>query len=347
MSIQYQVRSGALTGFLPLLASLGGDADSLLTAVGLDREVLANPDLLINIEQLALLLDNCARQLQCADFGLRLASYQGIGMLGVLGKILLKASTLGYAFNAAQRFMSLHNKAEHWRIRQECGLLYLHRIEHFYAIDHSQQYREMAIGACYRLIRAFAGEEIRARRVEFIHRPVAPLKVYAQFFGCEVLFNQEFDRMVFDESLLQRPLRPADGALVEKLDDYIRHLLSTCEENLELQVRTLVAQTIGVQQHSLPQIAALLGLHPRSLQRRLKAENLRFKALVQDVKMQTASWHLAASSLDITQLAEMLGYSDIAAFSKAFRSSQQMSPSQWRKTHGQAAISSHLPSKIG
>lgn len=334
MSIVYQVRSGALSGFLPLLGSLQGDADGLLAAVGLDREVLANPDRLIAIEQLATLLDNCATRLECADFGLRLASYQGIDMLGVLGRVLLTASTLGAAFNAAQRFMALHNKAEHWRIREEGGLVCLHRIEHFYAIDNPRQYREMALGACYRLVHAFAGESVRAQRVEFVHQPLAPLSRYRQFFGCEVLFNQEFDRLLFDPSVLQRPLVAADGPVQAQVDDYVRHLLSRCEENLELQVRTLVSQTIGLQQHSLAHIAALLGLHPRTLQRRLLVENLQFKALVQDVKMKTASWYLSASSLEITQLADMLGYAEIAAFSKAFRLSQGVSPSQWRALHG-------------
>ena len=334
MSIVYQVRSGALSGFLSLVSSLNGDADGLLAAVGLDREVLANPDRLIDIEQLATLLDNCAKHLVCADFGLRLAGYQGIDMLGVLGRVLLTAPTLGAAFNAAQRFMALHNKAEHWRMREEGGLVCLHRIEHFYAIDNPRQYREMALGACCRLVRAFGGEAIRPLRAEFVHQPLAPLSRYRQFFGCEVLFNQEFDRLVFDPSVLQRPLLPPDGQLLAQVDDYVRDLLSRCEESLELQVRTLVSQTIGLQQHSLAHIAALLGLHPRTLQRRLLAENLQFKALVQDVKMKTASWYLSASSLEITQLADMLGYADIAAFSKAFRLSQGVSPSQWRAVHG-------------
>ena len=334
MSIVYQVRSGALSGFLPLVGSLQGDADGLLAEVGLDREVLANPDRLIGIEQLASLLDNCAKRLDCPDFGLRLAGYQGIDMLGVLGRVLLTAPTLGAAFNAAQRFMALHNKAEHWRIREEGGRVCLHRIEHFYAIDNPRQYREMALGACCRLVRAFGGEDLRPLRAEFVHQPLAPLSRYRQFFGCEVLFNQEFDRLVFDPSVLQRPLLPPDGQLLAQVDDYVRELLSRCEENLELQVRTLVSQTLGLQQHSLAHIAALLGLHPRTLQRRLLAENLQFKALVQDVKMKTASWYLSASSLEITQLADMLGYAETAAFSKAFRLSQGLSPSRWRAVHG-------------
>lgn len=331
MTMQYEIRSGALSGFVDLLAALGGDADALLAGVGLDREVLLNPDQLIGTAQLVRLLDESARQLQCADFGLRLASYQGIEMLGLLGKVLVSAPTLEYAFNAAQRFTALHNKAEQWRIQVQSGLLYVHRVEHFFALGNTEQYREMAVGACYRLLRAFGGADIRPRRVEFSHRAQAPLKRYYQFFGCEVLFNQEFDRLVLDPAILQRPVQAPDGQMAAKIDDYLRSLLSQCAENLELQVRTLITQTLGLQQHSLEHIAPLLGLHKRTLQRRLRAENLQFKTLLQEVKIDTACWHLAASSMGITQLSELLGYSDVAAFSKAFRLRQQLSPTQWRK----------------
>lgn len=327
----YQVRSAALTGLPELLQSLGGDLAQLLAGVGLTPQVLTNPDQLIATEQLVALLDNCAKQLHCADFALRLARYQGIGMLGVLGKVLVAAPTLEYAFNAAQRFMALHNQAEHWRIKHADALLYVHRIEHFYELDNAQQYRELALGVCYRLIRTFAGEDIRPRRVEFIHRPLADVKLYQQFFACEVVFNQEFDRLVFEQTLLQRPLVLPDGQTVAKIDDYIANLLSHCGQNLELQVRTLLSQTLGIQQHSLQHIASLMGLHKRTLQRRLLAENLQFKTLLQEVKINTACWHLSASSMDITQLSELLGYADVAAFSKAFRLRQQMSPAQWRK----------------
>jgi AraC-like DNA-binding protein len=331
MAMQYEIRSGALSGFFELLAALDGDADALLAGVALDREVLLNPDRLIGTAQLVRLLDDSARQLHCADFGLRLAGYQGIEMLGVLGKVLVSAPTLEYVFNAAQRYMALHNKAEYWRIEVQGGLLHVHRVEHFFALDNTEQYREMAVGACYRLLRAFGGADIRPRRVEFSHRAQAPLKRYYQFFGCEVLFNQEFDRLVLDPAVLQRPVLPPDGQTVAKIDDYLRNLLSHCAENLELQVRTLIAQTLGIQQHSLEHIASLMGLHKRTLQRRLLGENLQFKTLLQEVKINTACWHLAASSMDITQLSELLGYADVAAFSKAFRLRQRMSPTQWRK----------------
>ena len=71
--------------------------------------------------------------------------------------------------------------------------------------------------------------------------------------------------------------------------------------------------------------------------RRLAAEGLSFKPLVHRVKMDLAGWQVQASSMPLTLLADVLGYADQAAFSKAFREAYGMSPSAWRRLHRPAA----------
>jgi AraC-like DNA-binding protein len=75
----------------------------------------------------------------------------------------------------------------------------------------------------------------------------------------------------------------------------------------------------------------MLDIPARTLQRRLREEGTTFKQLLQDARMQTARWHLSASSIDINLLSATLGYTDISAFSKAFRVAHGISPLQWRK----------------
>ena len=53
--------------------------------------------------------------------------------------------------------------------------------------------------------------------------------------------------------------------------------------------------------------------------------------------MDLAGWQVHASSMPLTLLADVLGYADQAAFSKAFREAYGMSPSAWRRLHRPAA----------
>ncbi|XQE68831.1 AraC family transcriptional regulator [Pseudomonas sp. P3C3] len=333
MTIRYEVRSAALTGLPAEVASLGGDLDALLAGVGLSRAALDDGDCLIGIEQLTRLLHEAAVRLHCPDLGLRVARHQGVEMLGLLGRLLAGEPDLQAAFLAAQRYLALHNKAEHWRLLPLEGRVQVRRIEHFFAVEGAQQYREMAIGACARLVRAMGGADLRPLRVEFSHSPVAAPARYRQHLGCEVLFDQEFDGLVYDAAILRRPVCALGGEDA----GYLRERLDGLQDSLELQVRSLIMQTLGMRQHSLGHIAELLGLHPRTLQRRLAAEGLSFKPLVHRVKMDLAGWHVQASSMPLTLLADVLGYADQAAFSKAFREAYGMPPLAWRRLHRPAA----------
>lgn len=334
MTIRYELRSASLTGYEAEVTRLGGDLPRLLSEAGLTLAQLRDGDFLLGSHQVIHLLASGAERLACPDLGMRVAGHQGIEMLGLLGTLLCAQPNLQAAFAAAQRYMALHNKAEHWRLQQHGGRVYVRRIEHFYGAEHAQQYREMAVAACARLAREICGNpEVRPLRVEFSHSPLAAEKTYRQHFGCEVLFNQEHDCLVFAGSVMTLAVKPLSSQAQARIDDYLRDLLASLHDSLEMQVRTLITQTLGLHLHSLEHIAALLGLHPRTLQRRLLAENLSFKQLVVEVKMQLASWHLHASAMDLTRLADALGYNDLAAFSRAFKNHHGVSPSRWREQH--------------
>lgn len=334
MTLRYELRSASLIGFEDEVVSLGGDLPRLLSDAGVTLAQLRDADCLIASQQVIELLANGAERLRCLDLGMRVASHQGIAMLGLLGTLLCAQPNLQAAFACAQRYMALHNKAEHWRLQQHGGQVYLRRIEHFYGAENAQQYREMAMAACARLAREICGGgDMWPLRVEFSHSPLAPGKTYRQHFGCEVLFNQEHDCLVYAAGVMARPVKPLSSQAQARIDGYLRDLLASLQDSLEMQVRTLITQTLGVHQHSLEHIAQLLQLHPRTLQRRLLAEQLSFKQLVQEVKMQLASWHLHASAIDLTRLADALGYNDLAAFSRAFKNHHGLAPSRWREQH--------------
>ena len=108
-------------------------------------------------------------------------------------------------------------------------------------------------------------------------------------------------------------------------------MLALHGDDIERQVRTLILQTMGIKEHSLDNIAALLHLHKRTLQRKLKDKGLYFKSILNEVRINTACWHLEASNMDITLISEILGYRDISAFSRAFKSEMKCSALQWRK----------------
>lgn len=327
----YEIRSGALAGFNQLVPHLGGDPSALLARVGLPADCMRRPDLLIPVATLSELLNLCAGELGCPDFGLRLANMQGVRILGALGQLVLDSADLRSALAVTQCYMALHNQAEHWRIKVEGERFVARRFDHFGDTPAAAQYRELAMGAGYRLIQDLAGQDIRPRQVLFRQGPLSPARRYRDFFYTEVLFGQPDDCLVFDADIERRPLNPPGPGLKRYFEEFSRQLLDEHGGSRAEQVKALILQILGAQRHSLAQISRLMGVPGRTLQRHLRREGTSFKQLLQEARMETARWHLRASSIDIGLLSATLGYTDISAFSKAFRALHGRSPLQWRK----------------
>lgn len=74
-----------------------------------------------------------------------------------------------------------------------------------------------------------------------------------------------------------------------------------------------------------------MGLTSWSLQRRLREEGLSFTSLVDNVRCEMAKYYLQQHQLPISEMALLLGYSEVSAFSRAFRRWFSISPRQWRQ----------------
>ena len=76
------IRAAGLLGFRRMVNNMGADPDRFLLAAGIDPKLLQSPDNYISYAAMIALLEDCAQQLDCPDFGLRLSGYQDIDILG-------------------------------------------------------------------------------------------------------------------------------------------------------------------------------------------------------------------------------------------------------------------------
>ncbi|WP_417347028.1 AraC family transcriptional regulator ligand-binding domain-containing protein [Ferrimonas sp.] len=332
MTDGFRIRVSALVGLDRLIEELGGRAQGLLADFGLTAEQL-HSEQTMDIEELARLLEHCAAQLCCPELGLRLGARQDLTMLGELGMVLRRCDTPEQALKAVRSLMAFHNQSEYWDHRLHGQLLAIHRFDNFHGDTDSRQYKELAISACYRLCQDLIGPDFRAARVDFAHAPLSPRPYYRDHFGCEVMFNQPQDTLWIPGAFLRRNLH---GSPVGERQLLARQLSQRLAENGQgrvAQVGGLIQQTLGSGQANIDHVAGLLGLNRRTLQRQLKAQGTEFRTLLSELRMQSACWHLRYSNMEVTLLAEILGYHDLSAFSRAFKRRMGESPQAWRSAN--------------
>jgi transcriptional regulator GlxA family with amidase domain len=85
------------------------------------------------------------------------------------------------------------------------------------------------------------------------------------------------------------------------------------------------------EQVTLEDLARRISVSARTVDRHLKKENLRFRDLAQQVRIQRACDLLGAPGATVAQVALSLGFSDAANFSRAFRRVSGVSPGQYQQ----------------
>lgn len=145
-----------------------------------------------------------------------------------------------------------------------------------------------------------------------------PLLELIPFGG--VSFERAHNRLHFPRAMLDEPLPQADPHTLETCIAQCDVLLQRNEQRrgLTAVVRTKLFGDSG-RFPTLPEIAAELDMHPRTLRRRLAEEGTSFRALLGEARSALAVDLLCNVGLTVEEVSKRLGYTDPSTFSHAFK----------------------------
>ncbi len=178
------------------------------------------------------------------------------------------------------------------------------------------------------------GQSLTAQRVEFSFS-LDSTQALETFFGCRIRTGADGNRLKLHRRDLDRPFVSYNAELLEMLtpaldralDEHLRSR-SLCEAVKQLQKRNLVGGRPDIRI-----VASELGMSDRTLQRRLRDEGTSFKHLLAQARHEQALSYLADPSLDIKEIAFLVGYEDQNSFYRAFRLWERDTPTNWRVRH--------------
>jgi AraC-like DNA-binding protein len=151
-------------------------------------------------------------------------------------------------------------------------------------------------------------------------------------FGCKE------NRLVFPKATLALPLMMADPAALRLAREQCERALAEIQERSRTtaRVRSLLARRGGLSR-TLEDVARSLHVSSRTLKRRLAEEGTTFKELADHARREEALRLVAGTDLALEAVAERLGYSDLANFSRAFRRWAGATPGAHRRAARRAA----------
>lgn len=329
-------------GQLMLLNVSDHAALEIFTDAGLPARALEEPDFPISLDQELSICLALARQLgkrspARAFFDAR--DHMGIENLGVLGMAMRHAASAIEALKACLTYPQL--SWGHCRMvvrRQPNASLFSFSMQRPHIRDASTQDIDRLVEYCIVLdlvtsMRNIEGIVASGQPPRYITFPFAEPADWAEIrdeLPCPVRFSQKEACLAFPAAFDDTPLPRANPLVYRSYISIAKKLSLMLAEEIgisERVTRWLWAYTPPLRRG---EIAKQLGMSERSLTRSLAAENASYAELLVLVQRERAQNFLRNRSLTVTEISERLGYSEPAAFTRAFSKWTGMSPLKWR-----------------
>jgi AraC-like DNA-binding protein len=333
------VRVQALRLYSEVVRELGGDPARLLASVHIAPQALTQIDAFISYRSVVHLLERTAVELNCPDFGLRLASRQGgIATLGPLEVAMRNSTTVGEAYRYCAGHMQVYSPVVSIEIEDDrVGDRHFMRFEILLdRVPHQRQAVENALGLTHHAVMALSSGHFGAREVWFVHTPLLPLSTYQRFFGCAVYFGKPFNAVFFNRRDFAQPIQNQDPQIYEMASSYIDIKFPAMSQRLTPRVYAIATRLLASGLCTNAAVADKLNLHPRTLQRRLRDEHSSFEAIKDDVRRDAAARYLTQTDLPLIRISTLLGYSESSVLTRSCQRWFSKSPRQIREESGRA-----------
>ncbi len=326
------VRTDALRNFKDLAASLGGDPAALLRRSRIDPGVLDNPSGALSYRKMVQLLERASAELDRPDFGMRLAAVQkGTKVVGPLDLAMRNSPTLGAAFRYCADHVQAYSSATQISFEKTDDRRVFMRFEILLAkLPQQRQVVEHALALIQHQTLAYSRGQARAREVWFTHEPLAPLSTYRAHFNATLRFGQSMNGLFFNEEDFDLPLPDSDPQLYEMAASFIEHRFPSSPMTLSTKVQSIIARLLIEGNCTHERVTSALGLHPRTLQRRLREEGESFEAIRDSVRRDVALRYLQQPNVPLVRVTEILGYSETSVLSRSCHRWFSASPRQLR-----------------
>lgn len=331
------VSAGLAAGLLTYAASRGADAADLRAKVGVADMDLTDPDTRVPFRHYLALMHQAQKETGDPALALHWGEDVDMAELSIVGLIMNAAPTMGAAFQQLQRYgrlaMEINDPAgsPQFELTQQDGRLYM-----VYQAAPAQNVPELVENAFARLTcgpRQFL-DAPHILSVHFSHAAPSYRDEYARIFQCPVQFEAKWNALELHPEVAAWPVAqsPAymSNLLAERADQLLNEL--STQKSTRGQVEQALLPLLHLGNPGADQIAAQLGMSRQTLFRRLKEESTAYRDVLEELRHTMAMSHLKSYKLSVGDIAYLLGFSDVAAFSRAFKRWTGQSPRAFRQS---------------
>lgn len=313
------------------LRSAGIPIDRVAEEIGLWPSQTSSQHNRIAFHKHATLLEVASRELGDPCYGMHLGSSLALKDLDLLGYICLNSATLGDCLLNLTRYCRvLSDGFDQVVVEDADGIAVVTEVLDKRAVGMPQS-TELRLSLYRPMLSALIGKAVNILRYEMPHSQVGPLTEYQTVYHAPVQFNAMRTAVIIGREMLDLAIAEADHGLLKILTRHADEILERRPgtNNLSHSVRTAIASRLQAGETSIGDVSRELGMSSRTLARRLHEHGLSYRDLLNQLRHDLALRYLTDGNHTHAQIAYLLGFTDVSAFSHAFKRWTGLSPSQY------------------
>ena len=325
------VHASALAPTVRFLTEIGTPVKSLLARVGLPVAALTEPDALIPMHQVCLLVETAAHAERLEHLGFLIGQRTPFSAMGSFGRLVAQCFSLHEALHTAVRIVSAYTSDGRLRLTVDGERIW---VQH--ALDRRlecgwREVEQFTVMLVIQLVRLTSHRTWRPREVRLRIPPDAGLNRIEPLADARFSFGHAFTSIEIPRALLREPLVGIDPSDLtsERLEQDLHRTAPAAD--FSSSVRQVVGTFLRDGYPSVQQVAGSIGTSVRTLQRWLTESGVSYSRIVEEERIRLATELLTQTRLRFTDVAMELGYADLAPFTHAFRRWTGLSPSEYRR----------------
>ena len=329
------VGAGFARGLMKFALARGAERRALELQSGVRLADLEDQDRRLPFSRYVLLMRAAKALTGDRALALHYAENVDISEVSIIGLIGLASSNMIEAFRQLNRYVPLIVETENLGGGDRFQLV--SDTSGLWIVDgrlNANDFPELTESALAQLVcgprRHVPGFKVAA--VHFTHSDPGYAEEYERIFGAPVTFDSDRNGYRADPSWVQAPVARLPSYAFGVLTDRADALLDELEgpRTVRAQVEKLLLPSLHTGEANMDAVAAQMGLSRQTLFRKLKAEETTFEKVLDELRHRMALHYLRGRKVSVNETAYLLGFSDPAPFSRAFKRWTGISPREAR-----------------
>ncbi|MGB3622273.1 AraC family transcriptional regulator [Ketobacter sp. MCCC 1A13808] len=310
------------------------NVETLLHSAEVDPGVLSHSGTFVSVEQQLKLFDAAYQGMNNPAFGLLLGESIQYHSLDLVGQLIATSRNVQEALDELFLFKDLVTPLTSFSLETlGFNAVLVYSVDRVLVKSNWIAHHDVMAASIFSIANAIIPQGLRLTKVRFVHTQPDYVDEYQRIFNTSVEFGCLRNELVFDKRQLSEPLLTSypeyHSGVRARAKDKLKSIES--RETLAAKVAYFISRNLGAAATQLEDVAANFNMTPRTLQRKLKLENTSFVTIRDQCRHQRALRDLSDPGVDMEELAELLGFSDISNFYHAFKRWQGESPGAYRK----------------